>query len=359
MNSPADFAAPLGTPLSVVIAGGGKITAAHLADLMDDWIRFGTPDQAEVRVWLPGDKKYLSNAVSAAADWAQMDGRPGNSVVVTVEQAYQQIVFPQGEGQFTISAEESGADVAGTLIMALEEDNRDEQRTPYLIVAWGETFDPPDVFTGQLLTAATTAGIPILEISARGLQPWAGPEDEDNDPTVSNSETVAEPDEKPTPKESFGVADEAQAIAVGEEPAQPFGLMSTLKKCEILAQSSIKRYEALFDAPCESSLLQAILYWQSRLRDEGLDAVVAAATENASLRVTVVTPPAETKPVARKGRSRTADGQVSVFLSKEGVKAVEKGFQPGLDEVVIAKGRPRAGWVRRSVERDLVPASLL
>jgi hypothetical protein len=354
MDSSADFAAPLDTPISVVIAGGGRITPAHLADLMDDWIRFDTPDQADVRVWLPADKSYLSKAVSAAADWAQMDGRPGNSVVVTVEQAYQQIVFPHGEGQFTISAEESGTDVAGTLIMALEEDNRDEQRTPYLIVAWGEVFDPPDEFTGRLLTAATTAGIPILEISARGLQPWGGPEDEDTDPTPSRTEKVAEPAEEPTPKDS-GLADEAQAITVAEEPVSPLGLMSTLRRCEILVQSSITRYEALFDAPCESSLMDAIGYWQGRIRTEGLDTVLAAATANTSLRVEIMNPP---EPAARKGRSRTAEGQVSVFLSKEGVKAVEKGFQPGVGEIVIAKGRPRAGWVRRSVERNLVPASL-
>lgn len=348
MTSAADFAAP--ASVSVVIAGGGKITNRHVSDLMDDWLRLDAPDPVDARIWLPGDTDTYSDVVEAAAKWARLKGRPGNSVVVAGE-LVDASVEPYGGESYVVSAAEIHAGVAETLMTVLQEDEREEQRTPYVILAWGEQDDAPDAFTEELMTAASEAGIPILEIAAKGLEELGARGD-------AEEEAVQEA----TGKDSLSVAepDEAQATpSPAAEPAQPsaYGLVYTLRQCERLVQSEIDRHEALFDEPAEPPLMQALVYWLKRVRNEGPEAVLAAEDSTPRVEVTTITP--EPEPAARKGRSRAKAGQVSVFLSQDGIKAIETGFMPGITDIKIANGRPRTGWVRRAIDQEFVPASLI
>lgn len=350
--------------VSLVIAGGASIDPVLFGDLMDDWLRYGTPAAVNAAVWLPGPAAAYSAVVDAARHWSVLDDGPGYGVVVSAEPdattdrkaraAARAMKADQDAITYTVKAEELGVSVAATLITLLVEDNAaTPPRVPFVILAWGPQEEAPDEFTAELRSEAEKAGIPVLEIVANGLQEM-GP--------MVPAEVIVEPEQLTLPEPSQGSPDEAQATVAPSASGAVWGLSETLQRCLSWFSFQEAAENARNGADAGDSFPGSMIV--QSLRHHCYDAsekdMFEAAMGPVSKPAAPAAPdPTPEPPATRKGKSREPLDKVAVFLSPAGAQKIKEGFQPGIGEIKKAKGRPMSGWVRDHVDPELIPASLL
>ncbi|MEU4534298.1 hypothetical protein AB0G15_05440 [Streptosporangium sp. NPDC023825] len=361
MDTPA-IAAP--DTVSLVVAGGAPITSELFTDLMDDWTRFDTDKPVDVALYLPAAEGTYSPVVDSARYWSTLEGGPGYGIVTVGGRADRRatghiramIDAPGTERTCLVTAEETGASVAETLIMMLIEDNKEQQRTPYLILAWGAEKDAPDDFTWELRAQADQAGIPVLEISATGLQEM--PPMEPDVPEEAGGEITEDGHiQLPLPEPDEAQAETPPPPAVSEEV---WDLAETLLRSAMYWEHREAAFMAVNEFPGDP---QMKLTRSLRHHYEAVSKGSEPVAETPRVEVTVVDPEPAPEPEkavpAKRGRSRTPADKIAVFVSAKGVEDLAAGFQPQPGDIKLAAGRPRAGWVRQQLDRDQVPGSLL
>jgi hypothetical protein len=175
-------------PITIAFAGPGLSTPANTADLLNDWLGFGEPDEdgfyapsdREVTLILPITTESLeSEGLQNVLDWSEKaelpfiavtDGSKGRKVTRLLDEA-------DSTHQVT--------NVESKIISLL----KDVEGEAVLVALWG---DEGDEFTERLLSLADEAGIPAKDLTA-GLDDLTfGPDDA--------AAPAAEPEPEPTPE---------------------------------------------------------------------------------------------------------------------------------------------------------------
>lgn len=169
----------------VAFAGTSKVNKQNVESLLNDYFHdLGTDD---VTLVFPAAKTHLKGGLLTAYDW-----------VLDAEVEYGWTAIHDGTHskdvdhllEFAVDSVEVSTNVNGGIIEYLDEAKQDDKDVA-LILIYGEEGDKD---TETLLDLATSAGIPVLDLSA-GLDELRFTEDEEEAPPAPEPEP--EPEEKP------------------------------------------------------------------------------------------------------------------------------------------------------------------